>query len=312
MVNNQRFKSKTVLLLFMSDNHNSNHRRKALIIAFLINTSFIVVELFGAWYSGSLTLLSDALHMITDSSSILLAIVAAYVASKGADDLRTFGYHRVEVMSGIINGLFLIFTVLYIIFSSYQRLMESQAVNGNIVIIIGIAGLLVNLLAAYFLHGHQSSVNTRGAYLHLISDALGSIAAIASGIIIKLTGVYLVDIVFAVIISMLILYSVKDMLKESINILLQGVPKDKDIKDVEDILSNIDGVKEVHHLHLWSINSEKDALSAHIVVGQNTSYSKVLENSLSEVEDYGIDHPTIQIETSEFNEKEHQCYKNNH
>ena len=282
--------------------------RKALIIAFAINTSFIIVELVGAWYSGSLTLLSDAIHMITDSSSILLAIIASYIAMIGADSKRTFGYHRIEVISGLTNGVFLLVTVVYILFSSYQRYIEPTEVDGALVIIIGFVGLMVNLSAAYFLHGENESVNIQGAYLHLISDALGSIAAILSGIVMILTGYYIVDILFAIIISALIAYSVKGMITKSINILLQGVPGDKNVNELKKILLRIDGVIDVHHIHIWSLNSKKDAMTAHVVVDENVKNSEVLKESLKSVEDYGIEHPTIQIEKPDFKESEYDCH----
>lgn len=302
----------------MSDNsqtHNHSHKsiaqqtQQAILLAFAINTVFLCIELFGAVYADSLTLLADAFHMLTDSASLLLALLASYLAEKSADKLRTFGYQRAEVIGGLLNGLFLIGTVLFIVYDAYHRLQTQLEVQSEIVILVGTIGLGANLLAAYVLRSNTQSVNVRGAYLHLVADAFGSIAAIISGVIIYFTKFYLVDVVFALIIAGIILWSVKSLLYDAVHILMQGTPTEVDLSEIEHILSNIDGVVDVHHIHLWSISSVETAVSAHIVVDDPSRNSEILDEALSILKSAGVDHPTLQVEGPDFNMREHNCYE---
>jgi len=294
----------------MSDDHShTDTTQRALVFAFIINTVFLVIEVSAALYANSLTLLADALHMFTDSASILLAIAAAYFAQKAADELRTYGYHRLEVLGGFLNGLFLIGTVMYIAYDSYARLQNPSPIESEIVIIIGILGLVANLLAAYMLTDHQHSLNAKGAYLHLLADAGGSIAAIFAGTLIYFTDLHIIDTIFAIIIGIIILYSTKSLLQKTLHILLQGTPAHTTVTEIKQTLEDIDGVVNAHHIHIWALKSDHAAASAHIVVGRDTAkHTTVLETSLSKLQALGLSHSTVQIETKEFNEKEHDCY----
>lgn len=293
----------------MSHSHTESLTpNKALLLAFIVNTTFLIVELVGAFYADSLTLLADAFHMFTDSASLLLAIGAAYLSARAADELRTFGYQRAEVIGGLLNGFFLIGTVLYILYDAYQRLQTPTEVQSEIVIVIGFVGLGANLLAAYLLHSKQQSINVRGAYLHLIADAFGSIAAIVSGVAIYITGLYVIDIIAAILITGIILLSVKELLYEAVHILLQGKPLDIEISQVESLLLTLEGVEDVHHIHVWSLSSSESAMSAHLVVTDVQRQSEILDEALTQLEEYGIDHPTIQIEGPDFEQRDHECF----
>jgi len=294
----------------MSNDHShTNTTQRALVFAFIINTVFLVIEVSAALYANSLTLLADALHMFTDSASILLAIAAAYFAQKAADELRTYGYHRLEVLGGFLNGLFLIGTVIYIAYDSYTRLQNPSPIESEIVvIIIGILGLVANLLAAYMLTDHQHSLNAKGAYLHLLADAGGSIAAIFAGTLIYFTGLYIIDTIFAIIISIIIFYSTKSLLQETLHILLQGTPAHTTVTEIKQTLEDIDGVVNAHHIHIWALKSDYSAASVHIVVEDTANHKTVLETALSKLQALGLSHPTVQIETKEFNENEYDCY----
>lgn len=276
-------------------------RTRALWIALVVNTAFLVVEVVGAYFANSLALLADAAHMLTDSLSISLALVAAYVAARPADRQRTYGYHRAEVLGGLLNGLFLLVVVGYIVWDAVGRLADPRAVDAPILIVVGLLGLGANLVGAWVLHGGRDELNVRGAYLHLLADALGSVVAVLVGVSLLVADIPILDPIGALVIAALILYSTKGLLADAANILLQGVPRDVDVDAIVDHLAGMEGVEDVHDIHVWALSSSTYALSAHLVVSEAVDPDAVLGDCQAELgREFQIDHATLQIESPEY------------
>lgn len=293
-----------------SHDHGDGNVR-GLAVALAINTVFFVVELAGALYADSLTLLADAAHMITDSASLALALFAAWMAARPADQRRTYGYQRAEILGALANGVFLLGVVGYILYDAVQRFQDPRPIKPLVVVGVGIVGLAANLLAAYAIHGGRENLNVKGAYLHLLADAAGSVAAILLGVALYFTDFYVLDPLFAVLIAGLVLYSTQDLLTESVNILLQGAPEDVPIPEVVEVLESIDGVHEAHDVHVWALSSGQYACTAHVVVEEDADRDAVLDRCRHLLgERFDVDHATIQIETpsGECETADFDCY----
>lgn len=285
----------------LHDHDHSGHAMRPLTIALVINTTFFVVELAGALYSGSLTLLADAVHMLTDSASLGLALLAAWLATRPPDSTRTYGYARTEVLAALANGLLLVATVGYILYEAVGRFVDPPAVQPEVIVVVGLLGLGANLAAAYVLVDDRENLNVRGAFLHLVADAASSVATVGVGVALLYTDYLVLDPLFAVLISVVILYSTRGLLADSVNVLLQGTPRDVDVEGVRGFLEGLDGVEDVHDVHVWALSSNRYALSAHLVVGEGTESDRVLARSRSGLhERFGVDHATIQIESPTF------------
>jgi len=289
----------------MGNHHSHNHTNetdanaKRLFAAFIVNTVFFIVVLAGAFLSNSLTLFAEALHMVTDSASLILALFASWIANRPADSNRTYGYNRAEVLAGLINGVTLVLIAVYIVYDAYIRLQNPIVVEPVVIIIIGVIGLISNIVAASLLIDNRDNLNVEGAFLHLAVDAVSSFAVVVGGLIIYITGVQIVDPVLAVLISIFVLYSVTDLLRDSLNILLQGSPRNVDVDDVINTLNGIDGVNSTHHIHIWALDSSTNALSCHIVVERDRidDFQQILTKSQGVIDHkFGIEHSTIQIE----------------
>lgn len=282
-----------------SDSSDTSFR--ALSIALAINTVFFAVELLGAVFSGSLTLLADAVHMLTDSASLGLALFAAWISERPPDAQRTYGYQRAEVFGALGNGLLLLVAVGYILFDSLRRFENPQPIDAQLVVVVGVLGLMANLAGAWVLSEHRGILNVEGAFLHLLADAAGSIAAIVVGIALVFTDLYVLDPLFAVFVALLVLYSAKDLFAESLNILLQGTPSGIAVPEVRTFLTELPGVVDAHDVHVWSLSSTQHTLSAHVVVDEGVDPDAVLRRCQQELgEQFGIDHATIQVESESY------------
>lgn len=292
-----------------ADDHG-NRSRRALVVALVINTAFLLFEIVGAFLSGSLTLFADATHMLTDSMSLGLALGASWLAERPPDPKRTYGYQRAEVLAGFANGLFLIAVVGYLIYESVQRFQSPRAVDATTIIVVGVVGLGANLAAAWVLREFRDSLNVEGAFLHLLADAAGSVAAVALGVALLFTDLYVLDPLFALLIAGLVLYATKDLLTDSLNILLQGTPGELDIDEVTVALREIEGVTAVHDVHAWALASSQWALSAHVVAGEAADPNAIITQAQRRLgAEFGIDHATIQVETGErIDVVEVECY----
>lgn len=270
--------------------------KKILTIIMVVTMVFAAVEFFGGIWSGSLALISDSFHMITDSAAILLALVMASISQKPANNKYSYGHGRAEVIGALFNGLFMIGVIAYLIYEGINRIITPQPIQSIALILIASGGLLVNLFAIYMLKDSHS-LNTKAALIHVIGDLLGSIAAIAAGIIIYFTGMTIFDTIISLIVSAILIYPTYNILKQSFHILMDGVPLHINYEDVGLEIDGIDGVISTHDLHIWTMTSEHISLSAHVQIKSMTEWDSILSNiQLMLVEKFGITHVTLQPE----------------
>ena len=260
----------------------------------------MIVEVIGGWYTNSLALIADAGHMLTDVAAMGLTLASFWFASRPATREKTFGFYRTEILAAFINGVALLAISAWVIYASVIRWNSPVEVHGSELTLIAIGGLIVNIIAAYLLHsGHTHDLNMRGAYLHVLGDMLGSVAAIIAGVLIVAFGWMRADAVTSILISLIIIYGAWRLVSESVNVLLEGTPRHIDLASVEEIILSTSGVAGVHDLHVWTISSGMDALSAHISHDKSIEHSALLNVVRERLHDkFGIDHLTIQMETT--------------
>ena len=272
---------------------------KYLGIALSITLSFFVVELVGGIITNSLALLADAWHMLNDVFALTFAITAAWLASRPLSARRTYGYYRAEIIAAFLNGIFLWALVFFIFYQALQRIQQPAEVESLEMLIIAVLGLGANGLSAITLsRSKDQTLNIRGAFLHVFADTLGSIGAISAALIMFFTGWYQVDPLISMMIGVLIFYSSGTLVRDSLNVLLESVPPNIDVNALQRRVARLEGVKEVHDLHVWSIAPTKMCcMSGHVVVEKGTNRKELL-TTLIEIlkEEYGIDHTTIQLE----------------
>ncbi len=285
--------------------------RRSLTIVLALTAIYMVAETIGGWWTGSLALLADAGHMLADVAALMLALMAVWFAARPATPNKTFGYYRLEILAALVNGVALILISLIIVYEAYQRWFAPTKVRSIAMTIVAAGGLLVNLICAYLLHqDRDQDLNIRGVWLHVIGDALGSVAAIIAGALITLFGWNAADPLFSIIIAMLIVWSSWNLIRDATNVLLEGTPAHINLAAVEDAILQTDGVAAVHDLHIWTITSGREALSAHVIHAQSISQPGLLKELRTKLHDrFGVDHLTIQMETPEFEDDTfHFCH----
>jgi len=263
----------------------------------IITVLFAAVEAVGGWWSGSLTLLGDAGHMVSDGTALGLAAFAARVARQPASAQHSYGLVRAEAVAALVNGLFMLLVVAGIAYHAIERLRNPQDVTGGTVMIIAFMGLLINLAVAKILHGGEQTLNTRGALLHVLGDLLGSVAALLAGLIIYFTGWMPIDPLLSLLICGLILFSSLRLLRDVLHVIMEGVPRDLELPEVGQAMAGITGVNSVHDLHIWTLSSGMVALSAHVVIQDMSQWEQLLgdlRRLLSQR--FSIDHVTLQPE----------------
>ena len=279
-------------------------------VALAISSIYFFAELIGGFLTNSLALLSDAGHMLSDIAALALSLFAFRIAKRPATVSSTYGYHRAEILAALFNGLTLWLIVGVIFAAAYNRFLDPPAVESYGMMIVASLGLLVNLVAGAVLYGsHHHNLNLRGAFLHIVSDALGSVGAIAASLIMLFTGWYVADPVISILIGLLILHSSWNLVKESLSVLMQAVPKGIRLEDVQQALEEVEGVSKVHDLHVWAVTSDIFTLSAHAVVENGGDFHQVLngiEDTLKER--FNIEHTTIQLEIESREEKEFKAF----
>ncbi|WP_269790531.1 cation diffusion facilitator family transporter [Stenotrophomonas sp. Iso1] len=285
--------------------HDHNHlpteirHEKPLWWALGLTTSYLVVEVIGAFWTNSLALLSDAAHMATDALGLMIALTAVRLSRRPPDARRTYGYARLEALGAVTNGLLLFGVGIYILWEAAERFREPQAIASTGMMWVAAFGLVVNLIAMRLLSaGSGESLNVKGAYLEVWSDMLGSVAVIVGGLIIYLTGWTLVDPILAVLIGLWVLPRTWVLLREAINVLLEGVPKGVVLADIEQALRGHVGVAGIHDLHVWALASSTPALTVHVVMNDGHA-PDALRRELADMlhERFEIDHVTLQVET---------------
>lgn len=281
--------------------HRSASRR-SLIFSLVLISGYMVAEIVGGLISGSLALLADAGHMVTDAAAIGLALMALWISGRPASIERTFGFQRTEVLAAMLNALGLWLIAAWIFFEASRRFQDSPEVSGGLMLGIGAVGLAVNLAAAWVLHRSAGlSLNVEGAYLHVVADLLGSVVVVAASVLIIGFGWNIVDPVFSVIIGVLILFSSWRLLSKVVHVLMEGTPAHLDLHQLCGRLEELEGVTGVHDIHAWSITTGYEALSAHVTADTAvmTNPNQVLDRlrDIASTE-FGIAHVTIQLEDS--------------
>jgi cobalt-zinc-cadmium efflux system protein len=263
---------------------------------------FMLVEAIGGWISGSLALLADAGHMLTDAGALGLSLLSGWIALRPANDNKTYGYQRWEILAALVNGAALFGIAAWVMVEAVQRIQHPQPIQARLFLIVAAAGLLVNLLGLRMLHSlRHGNLNTRGAYLHVLGDALGSAGALLAAGTIWLTGWTLADPLISIVLALLILIGAWRLLRESTDILLEGVPGHVSMAEVQRRVLSVPGVTGVHDLHVWTVTSGLVAMSGHAIVPELASHPEVLEGIRDEMGGLGIAHVTIQLEV------QHEC-----
>ena len=279
-----------------------NKYNKSLKIVFSITLVYFIIEVIVGFMSNSLALLSDAAHMLTDVAGQALALFAIWMASKPRNNKKTYGYLRTEIFSALVNAIVLIFISGYILYEAWQRFQDPPEVAGYPMLIVATIGLIINLISMRILKsGSEESINIKGAFLEVVADMLSSIAVIIAGIIILATGWLLIDPIISAFIGLFILPRTFSLLKESIDILLEGVPKDVNFDAVEKYISQTPGVDSVHDLHIWSLTSGVNSLSGHIIMKPEIAISEmsdiIVEIKKELNSSYKINHTTLEVHT---------------
>jgi cobalt-zinc-cadmium efflux system protein len=272
--------------------------RRSLLVAAILTAGFMVAEAVGGVITGSLALLADAGHMLSDSFSLVLALFAVTIAAGPATARRTFGYKRAEILAALVNGILLVLVSVWVIYTAIGRLDDPVEIMGGGMLVIAVLGLLVNIAAFLVLwKGGGESLNVRAALRHVLGDLLGSVGVIIAAGVILLTGWDPIDPIVSILISLLIAASAWSILKEAVDVLLESVPAGIDSEEVGQAMAEIKGVKQVHDLHIWQITSGFPSLSAHLLVGSDADCHSVrLKVDAMLRETYEIEHTTLQVE----------------
>jgi cobalt-zinc-cadmium efflux system protein len=280
------------------DSNGQDVNKRSLIRALGITAVWFVVELSAGFYTNSLALLADAAHMMTDLAAMLLSLFALKIAARPATHEKTFGYLRAEILAALANGVFLVLIGFYISYEAYQRFFHPPVIRSTTMLVVSAIGLGANLIAARLLaHSDMENLNLRGAFLHVMGDILGSVGAIIAGVLMVFWRWYLADPIVSVMVSVLILYSSWHLLRDSVEVLLEGTPRHLNIATILSDMGGIEGVLSVHDLHVWSITSGWPAMSCHVVLRSDVDPDVVLRSlSLMMRDRHGIEHTTIQIE----------------
>lgn len=287
----------------MAHAHHHHHHvsvSRKLTIATAVNLVVVAAELIIGFRAGSLALIGDALHNLTDAVALLIALGAVLLARRAPTSMKSFGYQRAGILAAFINAAMLVTFTLFVFREAYERLQHPREVQASAMLIMAAIALAVNGATAYSLHREsREDVNIRGAFVHMIGDAVASFGIIIAAVLIRITGNPLWDAGVSIFIGLLILWSSYGVLRESVNLLLEGTPSAIDPEEVTQALGRIDGIYGVHHLHIWALGPSSPALSAHLMVGDVplSSTSRILaEINAMLAREYRIAHTTIQFE----------------
>ncbi len=271
-------------------------RRLAWTLALVL--AYMVAEVIGGLLSRSLALLADAGHMLSDAAALGVSLFALWIARRPPDPRRTYGYYRAEILAALLHGVTLVVIAIFILREAWERLFEPTVVRGGLMMGIAVGGLVVNLIGLAVLHGgRHESLNMRGAWLHVLTDTLGSVQVIIAGLLITAFGWTWADSVASILIAFLVAWSSWSLLRESVDVLMESVPKHLDSGQVGEALLGIDGVEQVHDLHIWTLASGRDSLSAHVHMEGRPGDELLREIHEQLRRHFGLEHVTIQLET---------------
>lgn len=282
-------------------NHDvSNVKTSNLVVTMMLNFVITIAEVIGGIFAGSLSLVSDALHNLSDALSIIVSFSAIKISRKQNDEKMTFGYKRSSILAALINSSVLVGISLFLFKEAYGKFVSPEAINGTVVIWVALIGLIANFLGAYLLHsGSKDDMNMKSAYLHLFSDALSSVGVLLGGIMIRYFKIYWIDPVLTVAIAIYVLKESFEIIKKVVNVLMQGVPENIDIHELVEEIKEIPEVEDVHHIHVWSLDDNNVNFEAHLnikdmMVSETGDINEAVEHKLHE--HFGINHVTLQFE----------------
>lgn len=307
----------------MSHNHEHHHHHEikdlskinnAFYIGIFLNLAFTIVEFFMGIYNNSLALISDATHNLSDVASLIISLIGLKLTQKATTKLYTYGYKKASILASLINAVLLIFVVFNILKEAFERFNSSPIVTGKIIIYTALIGVIINTISAFlFFKDQKDDINVRGAFVHLMVDAVISVGVVISGIVIHYTNLYFIDTIISLIIAVVILYSTWGLLKESLSLTLNGVPKDIDITKIKDkMMKNNQSIFNIHHIHIWALSTNINAITAHIKLKKDYNYSSndisKLKNDLKhQLEHENIHHSTLEFETYDYECADLKC-----
>lgn len=284
----------------------AGRNKKNLVVVLILTSSYLIAEVIGGLWFNSLALLADAGHMLTDVFGIALALVAIWFAERAATPERTYGYYRMEILVALANALVLIGISLYILYEAYQRFVNPPEVESLGMLVVASVGLVINVIGMMLLRsGSKESLNMKGAYFEVLSDMLTSIGVIIAGVVMLTTGWYYADPLISAGIGLFTLPRTWSLMKDAVGILLEGTPSDVNIARLRESLTSLDGVQEIHDLHVWALTSGMNALSLHAVVDESVDRDDLLTRMQQHcLDEFKISHTTLQIESVAISEHE--------
>ncbi len=296
----------------MSEHHHDDHHHhgptdlsqinRAFYIGIILNAGFTAIEFIYGFLHNSLALIADATHNLSDVASLIISLIGLKLTQKAATKLYTYGYKKASILASLINAVLLIAVVVNILIEAFERLSDPPEVSGSIIIIVALIGVVINTVSAFlFYKGQKDDLNIKGAFLHLLVDALVSVGVVISGILIHYTGVNEIDLIISVIIALVILITTWGLLKESLRLTLDGVPKDIKMDRIEELIKNYKEVKEVSHIHVWALSTNTNAMTAHVRVAEELSLDQIstLKNKIKhDLEHEKVQHVTLEFESS--------------
>lgn len=282
---------------------------KRLFITLIITFLIFSVELIGGIFSNSLALLSDAGHVFTDSLAIILSLIASIIVKRPSDKKATYGYQKIGILAAFINGVSLIVIAVFIFFEGYRRLLDPPVINSSVMLTVAFFGFLGNLVMALILGHKHEDLNIKSAWLHVIGDTISSVGVILAGLIIKFTQWVIIDPIISWLVGLIIIYGGIRILKDSLSIFLDFVPKGLEVNEIIDKIRSIHGIRDIHDVHIWSIGYGIPAFSAHVVVDVISMHeADIIRNKIEEeLEKMGIKHSVIQMENYRCNKKGFYC-----
>ena len=294
----------------MSHSHSHTHHHhkihnynRSFAIGIALNIIFVVIEAGYGLVADSLALIADAGHNFSDVMSLMLAWGASYLARKAASSRKTYGYKKTTILASLLNGIILMIAVGAIAYEAVQRLIDPVPVPGTTIIIVASIGVVINTVTALlFMKGMKDDLNIKGAFLHMAADAGVSVGVVIGGIIINATGFYLIDPLLSIIIVVIITIGTWGLLKESFNLTLDSVPEGIDLEEVKNYLGSVEGVTDLHDLHIWAMSTTENALTAHVIINESSDGDTLLKTLNKDLHDkFGIGHTTLQLENEKLN-----------
>lgn len=282
--------------------------RRALVVALAVTAVVLVAEVVGGLISGSVALLADAMHMLSDAAGLIISLIAVLVGQRAASATATFGHRRVEVLAALINAVAVLSISVWIVVEAVHRLRDPQPVETGTMMVIAVIGLIANATSAWVLSRHrQGSINVQGAYLHVLVDMFGSVAVLAAGAVIAVTGFTAADVVASLVIAALVLPRAWQLMVGSARVMLEQVPAGFSVETVERTLGEVEGATGTHDLHLWSLDGVSVLATVHVVAAPGVDRDQLLDRVQSALASLGVEHATVQIERPEHISHEKVC-----